>query len=656
MKKSIDAVKMLGVEAVNKANSGHPGIVLGAAPMAYTLFTRHLNVNPQVDKWTNRDRFVLAAGHGSALLYALLHLSGFDLNIEDLRNFRQVNSITPGHPESYLTPGVDVTTGPLGQGIATAVGLALAESHLAAKYNTKKHSLFDHYTYVLCGDGDLQEGVTQEAISLAGHWKLNKLIVLFDSNDVQLDNMVNVAQSEKIGDRFQAANWNYLFVKDGNDVEAIDQAIIQAKNSDKPTLIEVKTIIGSGATKQGTPAVHGAPLGTDIETIRKELGWTEKSFEVPSEVYNDFEVNVKLRGIKKYEQWLKMFKAFCEENPVLGKELDDAIHGNFTFNPQDLLDLKPTKPQATRISSGAIIDRISSLIPNWIGGSADLSGSTKAKGADAVYSAENRKGRNLAYGVREFAMTAINNGICLHRGLLPFASGFLVFSDYMKPAIRLSSLMDIPVVYVLSHDSIAVGEDGPTHQPIEQLAMLRSQPNLNVFRPADFNETLGVYHLAIHSRHTPSAILITRQDLPELEHSQVEMVAKGAYQVYGTENNNDVILIATGSEVSMAITVAKKLEDDQKIRVKVVSMPSWELFDQQDNSYKTKLLESTALIVSIELGTTFGWERYTSNTGLNFGINTFGQSGPFHDVLEYFGFNVENIVNTIIKKMQLSKS
>ncbi|WHQ36512.1 transketolase [Spiroplasma sp. SV19] len=654
MKKSIDAIRMLGIEAVNKANSGHPGIVLGAAPMAYTLFTKHLNVNPQVDKWTNRDRFVLAAGHGSALLYSLLHLSGFDLNIEDLRNFRQIDSITPGHPESHLTPGVDVTTGPLGQGIATAVGLALAESHLAAKYNTKKYSLFDHYTYVLCGDGDLQEGITQEAISLAGHWKLNKLIVLFDSNDVQLDNMVNVAQSEKIDDRFQAANWNYLLVKDGNDVEAINEAIIKAKNSDKPTLIEVKTIIGFGATKQGTPAVHGAPLGTDIETVRNLLGWTEKPFDIPGEVYDDFEVNVKIRGIKKYEEWLKMYKAFCQENPELGREVDEAIHGNFTFDPKQFSDLKPTKPQATRISSGAIIDRISSIIPNWIGGSADLSGSTKAKGADGVYSAENRKGRNLAYGVREFAMTAINNGICLHRGLLPFASGFFVFADYMKPAIRLSSLMEIPVVYVLSHDSIAVGEDGPTHQPIEQLAMLRSQPNLNVFRPADFNETLGAYHFALQSRHTPSAILITRQDLPELEHSSVEMVKKGAYQVYGSEHHNDVVLLATGSEVSMAIAVAKKLEYDKKINVKVVSMPSWELFDKQDITYKTKLLEPTALIVSIELGTTFGWERYTSNTGLNFGINTFGQSGPFLDVLEYFGFNVENIVNTISKKMQLS--
>ncbi|WP_310612957.1 transketolase [Spiroplasma citri] len=653
MKKSIDTIKMLGIEAINKAKSGHPGIVLGAAPMAYTLFTRHLVVNPQVDKWTNRDRFVLAAGHGSALLYSLLHLSGFDLNIDDLRNFRQVDSITPGHPESHLTPGVDVATGPLGQGLAAAVGLALAETHLAARYNTKKYPLYDHYTYVLCSDGDLQEGGAIEAIQLAGVWKLNKLIMLYDSNDVQLDNMVNVAQSENIADRFKAANWNYLFVKDGNDIEAIDQAIIEAKKSNKPTLIEVKTIIGAGTTKQGTPAVHGAPLGSDIETVRKMLEWNYKPFEVPSEVYKDFEVNVKQRGIKKYQQWLKMYQGLCKENPALAKELDDAVYGNFNFNPQDFRDLKPIKPQATRISSGAILDRLSNIIPGLIGGSADLSGSTKAKGADGVYSAENRLGRNLAYGVREFAMAAINNGICLHRGLIPFASGFFVFADYMKPAIRLSSLMEIPAIYILSHDSIAVGEDGPTHQPIEQLAMLRSQPNLNVFRPADFNETLGAYHMALQSKHTPSVILITRQDLPKLEHSNVELVKKGAYQVYGQEDNNHVVLLATGSEVSMAIAVAKKLEHDKKIKVKVVSMPCWELFEQQDAKYKQRLLEPLALIASIELGTTFGWERYTSNSGLNFGINTFGQSGPFQDVLEYFSFNVEKIVNVINKKMQV---
>ncbi len=653
MKKSFDTIKMLGIEAINKTNSGHPGIVLGAAPMAYTLFTRHLVVNPQVDKWINRDRFVLAAGHGSALLYSLLHLSGFDLNIDDLQNFRKVDSITPGHPELHLTPGVDVTTGPLGQGLAAAVGLALAETHLAARYNTNKYAIYDHYTYVLCGDGDLQEGVTQEALSLAGHWKLNKLIVLFDSNDVQLDNMVNVAQSENIADRFKAANWNYLFVKDGNDIEAIDQAIIKAKKSDKPTLIEVKTIIGDGATKQGTPAVHGSPLGNDIKTVRKMLKWDYKPFEVPSEVYKDFEINVKQRGIKKYQEWLEMYQCFCKENSTLAKELNDAFYGNFNFNPQDFRDLKPINPQATRISSGAILDRLSNIIPALIGGSADLSGSTKAKGADGFYSPENRLGRNLAYGVREFAMAAINNGIYLHRGLIPFASGFFVFADYMKPAIRLSSLMEIPAIYILSHDSIAVGEDGPTHQPIEQLAMLRSQPNLNVFRPADFNETLGAYHIALQSKYTPSVILITRQDLPELEHSNFEMVKKGAYQVYGQENNNHVVLLATGSEVSVAIAVANQLEQDKKIKVKVVSMPCWELFEQQDADYKQKMLEPTALIVSIELGTTFGWERYTSNNGLNFGINTFGKSGPFQDVLEYFGFNVKKIVNAINKKMQL---
>ncbi|WP_368486611.1 transketolase [Spiroplasma sp. DGKH1] len=650
MNKSINTVRMLGIEAVNKANSGHPGIVLGAAPMAYTLFTKHLRVNPEVDKWINRDRFILSAGHGSALLYSLLHLSGFNITIDDLKNFRQLGSITPGHPESYLTPGVDVTTGPLGQGIAMAVGQAVAETHLRARYNKPNYNLFDHYTYVICGDGDLQEGVAQEAISLAGHWKLNKLIVLFDSNDVQLDNMVSVAQSENIAERFQAAQWNYLLVKDGNDTEAINKAIEQAKTSDKPTLIEVKTVIGFGATKQGTPAVHGAPLGTDIETVKKVLSWTEKDFYVPGEVYEDFETNVKERGIKEYDRWITLYEKYLQEFPDLGKELERAIHGNFTIKVEDFLDLAPSKPQATRVSSGKIVDRISELLPNWMGGSADLTGSTKAKGADGNYQFDNRLGRNIAYGVREFAMGAINNGIYTHGGILPFAGGFFVFADYMKPAIRLSSLMEIPVVYVLSHDSIAVGEDGPTHQPIEQLAMLRSQPNLNVFRPCDFKETLGSYCEALQQKHTPSAILITRQDLPELETTTIQDVSKGAYKVFGADHNNAVNILATGSEVSLAINVAKKLAE-KNISAKVISMPCWELFAKQPADYQASLLEKNALKVSLELGTTFGWERYTGNEGINIGIDTFGQSGNFHSVLEYFNFNVEHISNKIIKKL-----
>ncbi|AHF57705.1 transketolase [Spiroplasma eriocheiris] len=650
MNKSINTVRMLGIEAVNKANSGHPGIVLGAAPMAYTLFTKHLRVNPEVDKWINRDRFILSAGHGSALLYSLLHLSGFNITIDDLKNFRQLGSITPGHPESYLTPGVDVTTGPLGQGIAMAVGQAVAETHLSARYNKPNYNLFDHYTYVICGDGDLQEGVAQEAISLAGHWKLNKLIVLFDSNDVQLDNMVSVAQSENIADRFKAAQWNYLLVKDGNDTVAINKAIEQAKTSDKPTLIEVKTVIGFGATKQGTPAVHGSPLGTDIETVKKVLAWTEKDFFVPGEVYEDFETNVKERGIKEYDRWIALYEKYLQEYPDLGKELERAIHGNFAIKAEDFLDLAPSKSQATRVSSGKIVDRISELLPNWMGGSADLTGSTKAKGANGNYQFDNRLGRNIAYGVREFAMGAINNGIYTHGGILPFAGGFFVFADYMKPAIRLSSLMEIPVVYVLSHDSIAVGEDGPTHQPIEQLAMLRSQPNLNVFRPCDFKETLGSYLEALQQKHTPSAILITRQDLPELETTTVQDVRKGAYKVFGADHNNDVNILATGSEVSLAINVAKKLAE-KNISAKVISMPCWELFAKQPTDYQTSLLEKNALKVSLELGTTFGWERYTGNAGINIGIDTFGQSGNFHSVLEYFNFNVEHISNKIIKKL-----
>ncbi|AGM25097.1 transketolase [Spiroplasma chrysopicola] len=651
MKKAIDTIKILGVEAINKANSGHPGIVLGAAPMAYTLFTKHLRVNPSVDKWINRDRFILSAGHGTGLLYPLLHLSGFDLTIDDLKAFRQVDSITPGHPESHLTPGVDVTTGPLGQGFAMAVGSALAETFLAAKYNQDKYPLFDHYTYVLCGDGDLQEGVTQEALSLAGHWKLNKLIVLFDSNDVQLDNMTSVAQSENIADRFVAANWNYLKVKDGNDIQAIDEAINQAKLSDKPTLIEVKTIIGQGATKQGTPNVHGSPLGHDIETFKSRLEWTEKDFAVPTEVYDDFEKNVKERGETAYEIWIKLYQEFCQEFPEIGAEIDRAIHGDFTINLKDFTDLIPTQPQATRISSGTIVDRISQLCPNWIGGSADLTGSTKAKGADGNYSHDHLTGRNINYGVREFAMGAINNGIYAHGGLLPFAGGFFVFADYMKPAIRMSSLMELPVIYIMSHDSIAVGEDGPTHQPIEQLAMLRAQPNLNVYRPADFKETLGSYYQAFQTKHTPSSILITRQNLPELSETSAEKVNLGAYKVYGKDTNNNIVILATGSEVHLAIAVAQKLEQEEKLQVKVVSMPSWELFEQQPAAYRESLIEPTAFKVSIELGSTFGWERYTSNNGLNIAIDTFGKSGPFQDVFNYFGIGVDNITKKIIDRL-----
>ncbi|WP_342252390.1 transketolase [Spiroplasma endosymbiont of Amphibalanus improvisus] len=644
--KSINTIRMLGTEMVNKANSGHPGIVLGAAPMLYTLFTKHLRVNPKIDKWINRDRFILSAGHGSALLYSMLHLSGFEISINDLQQFRQLGSITPGHPESHLTPGVDVTTGPLGQGFAMAVGQALAEVKLANQFNSKDIALFDHYTYALCGDGDLQEGVTQESLSLAGHWKLNKLIVLFDSNDVQLDNMVNVAQSENIKQRFEAANWEHILVKDGNDIDEINKAIEKAKASNKPSLIEVKTQIGYGATKAGTPAVHGAPIGEDIVNLRKALNWKEPEFYVPSEVYSDFKLNVKVRGTKEYEKWFLKYTKYLTTNSEEGKILKKALQGDFAIKPQILQDLKPDKPEATRVSSGKIIQKLNIELPNLIGGSADLTGSTKAIGGDGDFQYNSLTGRNLAYGVREFAMTAINNGIYQHRGLLPFASGFLVFADYSKPALRLSAIMRIPTLYIFTHDSVAVGEDGPTHQPIEQLSMLRSIPNFNVYRPADFNETAGAYVSALQKKHTPSAIILTRQDLEQLENSSIDNVNKGAYKIYG-DDSAEVILTATGSEVSLAIEVAKEL-NNKKISTKVISMPCREMFECQEEKYINDLYNKTKLKVTIELGSTFGWSKYGD---VNIGIDSFGESAPFKDVMKHFNFNKKSIIDIIIKKL-----
>lgn len=647
----INAIKILGIEMINKANSGHPGIVLGAASIIYTLFTKHVRVNPDIDKWINRDRFVLSAGHGSALLYSILHLSGFNISVNDLKCFRQLNSITPGHPEYNLTPGIDATTGPLGQGFVMGIGMALAETFLAKKYNKKKYNLFDHYTYVLCSDGDLQEGVTQEGISLAGHWKLNKLIVLFDSNDVQLDNIVNIAQSENIKNRFQAANWNYILVKNGNNIEDIDKAIQLAKLSKAPTLIEIKTIIGLDSIKEGTHDVHGMPLNDDdIKNIKTKFNWLNKEFEISNIIYKNFEIMIKKRGILEYSKWLIKYQKYLKLYPLEGTELQKILKYNFKIFEKDFLHLIPKNPQATRISSGMILQQISKLLPNIIGGSADLSISTKVKGTDGYYHYNNRLGRNIAYGVREFAMAAINNGIYLHGGLIPFSGSFLVFADYMKPAIRLSSLMKIPVIYIFSHDSVAIGEDGPTHQPIEQLVMLRSQHNLNIFRPCDFKETLGSYILALQEKYTPSIILTTRQNVVELKQSNLKMIKKGGYKIYGKTKNNKVIIFATGSEVSLAINIAKKLQK-HKIDTKVISMICWEIFDKQNQKYKNKLIEKNSLKVSIELSSTFGWEKYTGNEGLNFGINEFGKSCPYKDIILYYNFNVNYIVNKILQKI-----
>lgn len=646
--KNLNAMRILGIESINKANSGHPGIVLGAAPIIYTLFTKVMNINPSNPSWINRDRFVLSAGHGSALLYSALHLSGFNLSIDDLKNFRQLNSLTPGHPEYGHTEGVDATTGPLGQGMAMGVGMALAESHLSAKYNTEKHKIVDHYTYILCGDGDLQEGVTNEAISFAGRYKLNKLIVLHDSNDIQLDARVEVAQSENIADRFKAAGWNTLKIEDGENLDDTLNAIEIAKNSDKPTYIEVKTIIGIGSTNKGTTKVHGSPLGLDIVNVKKYFNWENDDFNVDQDVYNYYKTQVYDRGVVANEEWVKTFAEFKKENPKLASEFEVSLNKDYKIEIGELKSLNKKVEQATRVSSGEVLNLLSSNITSLIGGSADLAESTKAKGADGNYDYNNKLGRNIMYGVREFAMAAINNGIALHGGLLPFSSGFFVFADYLKPAIRLASLMKLQTLFIFTHDSIAVGEDGPTHQPIEQLAMLRSIPNINVFRPCDMAEVQASYLHALEDKTKPSVILATRQNLKELDHKNVfDDVKKGAYLI-SEVNNPSITLIASGSEVSIALEV-KEILKNKGFEVNVVSMVNMNAFLKEDVSYQNKIINKRTKRFSIELGTTYGWHRFLGDDGVAFGIDNFGYSAPYDAIMNHLDFNAKSIAEKIVK-------
>lgn len=646
--KNLNAMRILGIESINKANSGHPGIVLGAAPIIYTLFTKVMNINPSNPSWINRDRFVLSAGHGSALLYSALHLSGFNLSIDDLKNFRQLNSLTPGHPEYGHTEGVDATTGPLGQGMAMGVGMALAESHLSAKYNTEKHKIVDHYTYILCGDGDLQEGVTNEAISFAGRYKLNKLIVLHDSNDIQLDARVEVAQSENIADRFKAAGWNTLKIEDGENLDDTLNAIEIAKNSDKPTYIEVKTIIGIGSTNKGTTKVHGSPLGLDIVNVKKYFNWENDDFNVDQDVYNYYKTQVYDRGVVANEEWIKTFAEFKKENPKLASEFEVSLNKDYKIEIGELKSLNKKVEQATRVSSGEVLNLLSSNITSLIGGSADLAESTKAKGADGNYDYNNKLGRNIMYGVREFAMAAINNGIALHGGLLPFSSGFFVFADYLKPAIRLASLMKLQTLFIFTHDSIAVGEDGPTHQPIEQLAMLRSIPNINVFRPCDMAEVQASYLHALEDKTKPSVILATRQNLKELDHKNVfDDVKKGAYLI-SEVNNPSITLIASGSEVSIALEV-KEILKNKGFEVNVVSMVNMNAFLKEDVSYQNKIINKRTKRFSIELGTTYGWHRFLGDDGVAFGIDNFGYSAPYDAIMNHLDFNAKSIAEKIVK-------
>ena len=651
--KSVNAIKVLGVDAINKAKSGHPGVVMGAAPMAYSLFTKHLRVNPKKTDWINRDRFVLSAGHGSMLLSAVLHLSGFeDVSLEAVKNFRQWGSKTPGHPEFGHTKGIDATTGPLGQGISTAVGMALAERYLAAKYNKEGYDLFDHYTYVICGDGDIMEGVASEASSFAAVQKLNKLVVLYDSNDICLDGETKDAFSENVRARYEAYGWNTLLVEDGANVEGVSAAIEQAKKSDKPTLIEVKTIIGAGSpNRQGTNGVHGAPLG-DEETalFRKEIGWENEPFDIPADVYADFKANVADRGENEYAKWEKIYADYKVKFPELAKELEEALtREDIKHLSKESFSFKNVgEAQATRNSSQDAINSVAAVLPTFFGGSADLSHSnmTFIKG-DGLQDDEHRTERNVQFGVREFAMATVLNGLTLHGGVRVFGGTFFVFSDYLKAALRLSALQNLPVTYVFTHDSIAVGEDGPTHEPIEHLASLRTIPNTYVFRPADATEAQAAWYLSQKTNDKPTSIVLTRQNLPILENSSFEKVAKGAYVVHETAADFDTILIATGSEVALAIDVARELEKDGS-KVRVVSMPSVELFEEQSKEYKEELLPlNVRRRVSLEMGNSALWYKYVGLDGLAIGIDKFGASAPANKVIEEYGFTVEAVVEKI---------
>lgn len=651
--KSVNAIKVLGVDAINKAKSGHPGVVMGAAPMAYSLFSKHLRVNPKKTDWINRDRFVLSAGHGSMLLYSLLHLSGFeDVSLEEVKNFRQWGSKTPGHPEFGHTKGVDATTGPLGQGISTAVGMALAERYLAAKYNKEGYDLFDHYTYVICGDGDIMEGVASEASSFAAVQKLNKLVVLYDSNDICLDGETKDAFSENVRARYDAYGWNTILVEDGANIEAVSAAIEEAKKSDKPTLIEVKTIIGAGSpNKQGTNGVHGAPLGEEETALfRKEIGWENEPFDIPADVYADFKTNVADRGEAEYAKWEKLYADYKAKYPELASELEEVLsREDINRLTKESFSFKNVgDAQATRNSSQDAINSVAAVLPTFFGGSADLSHSnmTFIKG-DGLQDDANRTERNVQFGVREFAMATVLNGLTLHGGVRVFGGTFFVFSDYLKAALRLSALQNLPVTYVFTHDSIAVGEDGPTHEPIEHLASLRTIPNTYVFRPADATEAQAAWYLSQKTNDKPTSIVLTRQNLPILENSSFEKVAKGAYVVHETSADFDTILIATGSEVALAIDVAHELEKDGS-KVRVVSMPSVELFEEQPKEYKEELLPlSVRRRVSLEMGNSALWYKYVGLDGLAIGIDKFGASAPANKVIEEYGFTVEAVVEKI---------
>lgn len=657
VQESINTIRMLAVDAIQKANSGHPGMPMGAAPMAYVLWQQFLNHNPANPKWPNRDRFILSAGHGSMLLYALLHLSGYDVSREDLQNFRQWGSKTPGHPEFGHTPGVEMTTGPLGQGLASGVGMAMAERHLAVRFNRPGFPLVDHYTYVIAGDGDLMEGISHEAASLAGTLKLGKLICLYDDNHISIEGSTDLAFTEDRVARFNAYGWQTLVVDDGNDLKAIADAIRSARDDERPSFIAVRTHIGYGSPhKQDTASAHGEPLGVDeIKVTKEKLGWpVDEDFYVPKEVLDHFR-SVCGQGIEKEQAWNKLVEQYEKEYPEMAEDLKAMERGMIPAGWEKNLPDFPAdaKGMATRAASGKVINALASDIPALFGGSADLAPSNKtmiSKAGD--FAAGRYDGRNIHFGVREHGMGAMLNGMSLHGGVIPYGGTFLVFSDYMKPPMRLAAMMGRQVIYVFTHDSIGLGEDGPTHQPIEHLASLRAIPGLTVIRPADANETAAAWKIALQQQSGPTALILTRQNVPtmSLDRNLVhEGVARGAYIVSDPGvDQPEIILLATGSEVSLALEAAALL-DQQNIFSRVISMPSWELFDRQPEAYRESILPSSIPIrVSIEAGSTQGWHRYVGDKGLTIGIDHFGASAPYQRLYKEFGLTADQIVKKIL--------
>lgn len=656
--KSVNAIRVLAADTVQKANSGHPGMPLGSAAMAYELWANHLTHNPKNPKWVNRDRFILSAGHASSLLYSLLHLFGYGLTIEDMKNFRQDNSLTPGHPEYGHTVGVEATTGPLGAGMGMAVGMAMAQAHMAATFNTEDYNIIDHYTFVLGGDGCMEEGISSEAFSLAGTLGLSKLIVLYDSNNITIEGNTDLAFTEDVNKRMEAFGFQTLTVEDGNNLEEISKAIELAKSEKtKPSFITVKTKIAFGCpAKEGSESSHGSPLGEEnVKALRDNLGWEEQeAFVIPQDVYDNFAQKAK-KGQEVEDNWNKLFKAYCEKYPekkALWDKYFAVIDDEKLLNCDEFWSYED-KPQATRSLSGNMINRLAKIMPNFWGGSADLGPSNKTVIKDGgSFSKNNYLGRNIHYGVREFAMAAIANGITLYGGTKTFVGTFFVFSDYLKPMARLAALMKIPVTYVLTHDSIGVGEDGPTHEPIEQLAMLRAMPNINVFRPADATETAAAWYSAITSKNTPTVLALSRQNLPQIEGSSKEALKGGYIIAESIKAKPDAIIIASGSEVSLAVEAKKELME-KGFDIRVVSMLCMDIFEQQSDEYKEKILPQTVeKRLVVEAGSSICWGKYLGFKGKSVTIDTFGASAPANVLFKKYGFTVENVVNKALSMLK----